>query len=145
MRQINVYLLAAFVRLSDDATIGAEQKVALALSGWLLGTNSVVENFAVAASLWPVRKLAREYLTTADAIRRDAILSELGELEGADPKYLAPLLSQMLPPEQPLLVGYTGKEPIRLSFKLPRSAAMGGGEDEVELVVQLPPQYDPYR
>ncbi|MFN9343458.1 MAG: hypothetical protein ACK6DB_12845, partial [Planctomycetota bacterium] len=145
LRPSNVDRLAAFVRLSDDATIGAEQKVALALSGWLLGTNSVVENFAVAASLWPVRKLAREYLTTADAIRRDAILSELGELEGADPKYLAPLLSQMLPPEQPLLVGYTGKEPIRLSFKLPRSAAMGGGEDEVELVVQLPPQYDPYR
>jgi predicted esterase len=145
LRPSNVDRLAAFVRLSDDTTMGAEQKVALALSGWLLGSNSVVENFAVAASLWPTRKLAREYLTTADAIRRDAILGELGELEGADPKYLAPLLSQMLPPEQPLLVGYTGKEPIRLSFKLPRSAAMGGGEDEVELVVQLPPQYDPYR
>lgn len=145
LRPSNVDRLAAFVRLSDDATMGAEQKTALALSGWLLGSNSVVENFAVAASLWPVRRLAREFLTTADAARREAILSELGELEGSDPKYLAPLLSQMLPPEQPLLVGYTGKDPIRLSFKLPIPAAKGGGDEEIELVVHLPPQYDPYR
>jgi pimeloyl-ACP methyl ester carboxylesterase len=145
LRPSNVDRLASFVRLSEDETMAVEQKVSLALSGWLLGSNNVLDNFAVSASLWPTRALVREYLSTADAVRRETILGQLNELEGADPKYIAAMLSQMLPVTSPPLGGYTGKEPISLSFTIPIPVGKGGGEERIELMVQLPPQYDPYR
>ena len=47
--------LADYLRLADDKSLPDEQKVALAVSGWLLGSGSGTENLAVAASLWQVR------------------------------------------------------------------------------------------
>src|SRR5207253_52787 len=59
-RDLNVNTLDRmddFNRLADDEKLTADQKVALALSGWLLGSGSGTENTAVAMSLGRVRDL----------------------------------------------------------------------------------------
>jgi hypothetical protein len=47
--------LADYLRFANDEKMPAEQKVALAISGWLLGNGAGTENLAVAASLVQVR------------------------------------------------------------------------------------------
>src|SRR5262249_6080442 len=43
--------LASFERLADDKKLLPEQKVALAVSGWLVGANQATDNFQTAVSL----------------------------------------------------------------------------------------------
>jgi hypothetical protein len=87
-----------YLRLSNDPALNAEQKVALAISGWLLGGGSGDKNFAVATSLVQVRQLVHEYMATTQKAQRDAILGQLASLEGSSPSYLAKLVAQMKPP-----------------------------------------------
>ena len=47
--------LAAFHRLAGDPTLLAEQKLALAVSGWLIGGNEAVDNIQTALSLAETR------------------------------------------------------------------------------------------
>ena len=54
--------LASFERLADDAALTPEQKVALAISGWLVGANQATDNFQMAVSLAHVRDNVRQYL-----------------------------------------------------------------------------------
>ena len=58
--------LASFERLADDAAMTAEQKVALAISGWLVGANQATDNFQVAVSLAHVRDMVRQLSARAD-------------------------------------------------------------------------------
>lgn len=145
LRPSNADRLASFLRLADDVEMDFEQKLATAISSWLLGSNSAFDNFAVALSLWPTRKGVREYLTTEDLVRRAAILGELEQLEGADPKFIAPMLAQLTPINPPDLSAYTGREPLVLPIRIPGTKADGQAEQVVAVHVQLPPQYDPYR
>ena len=45
--------LASFERLADDAKLSVEQKVALAVSGWLVGANQATDKFQTAISQLP--------------------------------------------------------------------------------------------
>ena len=131
--------LADYVRLADDPELLPEQKVALAVSGWLLGTGQAVENPMIAASLYRVRQAVRRYLTADQRAQREEILAELQALEGSSPAYVARLLDQMKPivetePDPELPTG---------SFVLTVPGQNGG--DEIQYHVQLPPEYDPYR
>ena len=49
--------LASFERLVDDAALTPEQKVALAISGWLVGSNQATDNFQTAVSLAHARDM----------------------------------------------------------------------------------------
>ncbi len=53
--------LAAFHRLADDQTLLPEQRLGLAVSGWLLGGNEAVDNVQVALSLAETRTLVHDY------------------------------------------------------------------------------------
>lgn len=91
--------LADYLRLADDNSLRAEQKLALAVSGWLLGSGQGIENLGTALPLFEVRNLVREYLRTSklDRQRRADLLEQLEQLEGSSPRYLALLLDHMLP------------------------------------------------
>ncbi len=131
--------MADFTRFADDESMTSDQKMALALSGWLLGTGSGTTNLAVATSLFSVRDLVRDYLTTEQAHRRDEILQELQTLEGSSPRYLTQLISHMKPP----LVTTPDDSQLPGAFQL----SVDGLSEQPEIAydVQLPPEYDPYR
>ena len=80
--------MSDYSRLKDAESIAIEDRVALAVTGWLLGSGSGVQNLSIAASLVEVRDLVAEYLSGVDAARREAILTKLKDLEGHFPNTL---------------------------------------------------------
>ncbi|HMP80540.1 MAG TPA: hypothetical protein PKD54_13885, partial [Pirellulaceae bacterium] len=137
--------LALFRRLVSDETLSLQQRLALGLSGWLLGAQEAIDNLATAESLWPVRQLVREYLGSATAARREEILKELEQYEGGTPRYLVPLIRQMGPIRPAELTEYDGSEPLRLQFQIPGTPFTGNQAQTIEYWVHLPPEYDPRR
>ncbi len=138
----NIDRLADYLRLADDERLSVDQKLSLAVTGWLLGSGASRRNLAEALSLLKVRDEVAHYLrTTRDEVAdREAILSRLEKEEGSAPELLAPLIAHLLPP-LPTEVPEESKIPGMLSIEVDR------GEDRPALryLVQLPPEYDPYR
>ena len=131
--------LASFERLADAKELTAEQKVALAISGWLVGANDATDDFQLAVSLAQVRDVVRQYLSEPLAAERTAILGELLDLAGATVPRVAQLLKLMKPP-----------------LDVPDDARRGSGfyeftihglpgENDARYYLQLPPEYDPLR
>jgi predicted esterase len=119
--------------------LSAEQKAALAISGWLLGANGASENLAVAVSLVQVRSAVRAYLREPLAHKRVELLDSMRSLEGATVEKVARLLRWMAPPwdiDKISAHGYGFYEMI----------APGRSEaGNFRYLVQLPPEYDPSR
>jgi predicted esterase len=148
--------LADFNRLADDTDLGVDSRLALAISGWLMGQGEVTENLAVAISLFDVRNEVRNYLQSTNAVQRMEILTRMQELEGSTPANVAKLLAAMKPtlgtvtndpPAEPTDGAQPNKneedqqqDPLHHVFEL-------AGPDGAPFVfhVQLPPDYDPYR
>ena len=59
-----------------------EQKVALAISGWLVGANQATDNFQVAVSLAHVRDMVLQLSARAAAAKRVPMAAELRDMEG---------------------------------------------------------------
>ena len=146
LNRFNEPRLAAYMRLADDASMPDQQKIALAISGWLLGSNNAIENLAVVQSMFTVRDLVREYLatnTTAD--RRLAIVAELGKYEAGAANYVDQMIQQMKPVDPPTEIdNYVGKDPIQFTVELPGTKA-NPDPMTFQCLAHLPPQYDPYR
>ncbi len=98
--ELNIHTLdrmADYLRLADDPAMPAEQKLSLAISGWLLGSGSGIDNLAVARSLYEVRNLVRQYLRSDRKPERDAALAQLTSVEGGTPANIAKLIAHMKP------------------------------------------------
>ena len=137
----NVGRMSDFLRLADDQKLKADEKLALAISGWLLGKGEAELNLAVTSSLIDVRELTREYLRAMGEekrhLRKD-LLARISEREGGTPRYLAQLLRNMLPPHDlPETTDIPGFFDV--------SVAGNPEAFPVRYRVQLPPEYDPYR
>lgn len=132
--------LADYARLADDDKLSIGQKLALAVSGWLLGSGQGLENLAVATSLHAVRDEVRTYLRSQVQPERDAALERLASMEGAQPASVARLLAHMKPP---LDVPQTAAGDVPGLFQMQATGLPG--EPAITYHVQLPPQYDPYR
>ncbi len=131
--------MADFQRLRFDDDLPNENKVALALAGWMLGTGVGLDNFATVKSLLRVRGMVREYLNDAPEPRRQQILSQLHSEEGATPPLLDQLLENMKPP-QPLPSADSAEVPGLLALAVTTDAG-----ETVDYLAQLPPEYDPNR
>ncbi|MEM9657418.1 MAG: PLP-dependent transferase, partial [Planctomycetota bacterium] len=131
--------LAPFVQLLDDATLSAEAKTALAISGWLLGAEAADERLPVAISLVRVRDGVRNYLREPGALERAGLLTQLRSLEGASVEKVAEMIARMKPVwHDPQLVA--------AEFGSHELMAPGSTEDgDFRYLVQLPAEYDPYR
>ena len=142
--QSNFIRLDSFERLSQDVTQTDQQLVALAISGWILGSNNAIDNWAIAQSLLEVRDLVREYLSTQQSGRRDEILKELEKFESSDPSYIASLMAQMKPLKHDLIGEYDGREPIEFNVTVDGTKAEPAPKS-YRCLVHLPTEYDPYR
>lgn len=138
--------LSDYSRLRNSDTVTLDERVALAVAGWLMGPGSGEQNLIVATSLIQVRDLVAEYLGPADLARRPQIIEELRAIEGSQIDYVARLLPQLLPvkpwpeaSEDPQVPGF---------FRIGNLAGANESRpvvDEPDYLVQLPPEYDPLR
>lgn len=135
----NVHRLADYLRLADDDKLEADQKVALAVSGWLLGSGEGIDNLPESLSLVEVRKAVRKYLVADSDIERQDILRRLQELEGGTPSNVAKIIATMKPPVETQLP--QEGVPGLLELAIPGI----GDEPEFKYYIQLPPEYDPSR
>jgi predicted esterase/tetratricopeptide (TPR) repeat protein len=141
-QQLNVNTLsrmAAYLRLASDDDLSVESKLALAVSGWLMGEEGSTENLAVAASLFEVRNEVQKFLASDDLVERQQVLIQLKSLEGSSVENITLLLAAMKPVRAP-------PEPDEKLAGFFRVATPGlQGREDIEYLVQLPPDYDPYR
>ncbi|MCA9190269.1 MAG: hypothetical protein KDB03_00850 [Planctomycetales bacterium] len=131
--------LADFQILRRDDSLPLENKVAYAVGGWLLGPGAGIDNLAVAKSLILVRDLAREYLNEDNPASRQDLLNRLRQQEGAQPEFLDRLLENMRPPKSP--PSPREGDPDGLS----RCQVTYAKGEQLDYVVQVPPEYDPNR
>ncbi len=119
-----------------------ERALATAISNWLLGSGNSVNSLPVATSLVEARDLITEYLSTADATRREEIITKLQSIEAGTTDYIAKIAKQMRPPlsldEATANPEVPGRYEVRVAV-----AALNGMENQY--VIQLPPEYDPNR
>lgn len=141
-KELNIHSLgrmAAFRQFLADASLSDQEKLSLAVSGWLVGADDALRKLPVALSLFNVRNLVRKYLAEPAKIKREEILAELAGEEGATPELVAKLLRYMLPPVEasPPKEGPPGFYELSVNG-LP-------GEGAITYYVQVPPEYDPHR
>jgi len=139
INEVTVGRLTSFERLASDASMTPEQKVALAMSGWIVGTAKATENFQSAISLAEVREHVRQYLRDPIAANRQRAAAELNDIEGASVANLAQILKLMKPPLDAVQAIQRGPRSFELAF--PGLA----GQPDTKYLIQLPPEYDPLR
>jgi pimeloyl-ACP methyl ester carboxylesterase/tetratricopeptide (TPR) repeat protein len=131
--------MASFLQAAEDRQTPDEEKMALAISGWLLGANAATPKLSTAISAYKVRDLIRKYLNESAAPDRDRTLDYIKLESAGDPATVAELLAHMKPP-----VGPTEPESDRYgAFRLEVPGL--SNEPPVVYRVQLPPEYNPYR
>ncbi|MCA9234198.1 MAG: hypothetical protein KDA44_01920 [Planctomycetales bacterium] len=136
----NVGRLVPFVQLLDDPELSAEEKTALAITGWMLGPEEAETNLTRAVELVKVRDAVLRYLREQQANGRQAILDSLGSYDAATVDRLAKLIATMIPPwHDPKYVDPKNAGDFVIG-------APGLTEDgDFRYHVQLPPEYDPTR
>ncbi len=146
LSSLNSARLDAFVLRSNDATMSNEQKVSLAISGWLTGSNVATENIGITDGMFAVRELIREYLTLATTKdRRSQILKEISGYEASSPKFIDAIIKQMKPISPPKdFEKYTAETPIEFEIKIKGTPA-SPEEQTYRCLAHVPPEYDPYR
>jgi len=116
--------LAAFYNLAMDGALEPDEKLALAVSGWVLGSTNAVRELDTAMRLWNARFLIRQYLRTDSPREREELLATLQQMEDVGVAQIAKMIPQLPPPlESPSIQGGTavsfeftpavGEPPIR--------------------------------
>lgn len=143
-------------RRRSDATLKPDQLAALAFSGWIFGPTAGKDSASVVAAGIKARRLVTEYL--AKPVRDDQILQDLAKLESGTPELVSKILANMPPPKPTLdtdAVMVMGepkdssqppaqtKIPGRFAIDVPLGGDMLGRTSRY--MVQLPPEYNPFR
>ncbi len=131
--------LTAFRQLKDDRSLQPEDRVSLAVSGWLLGPKDATPKLNTTLSLIRTRELIRQYMTASDKLSRARIVGEFPAYEGGALNYVAKLLAQMKPPVE------TAEPPGNSTHCYELEVPAAGSSPAVRYLVALPPEYDPHR
>lgn len=150
--------LVAFQQFAEETNLPPGERLALAFSGWLAGSDYATRNLPTAVSLYDARNLMREYLNEPIHVNRTALLEKLRKQEGFTPEFTARLLAMMKPPTdtpapQPPEAPPPPKEgkpaenapPPFVPGLYRLTVDVANDEPPVEYVLQLPPEYDPHR
>lgn len=141
-RELNANTLgrfAAFEQAELDQSLDDIQRLAVGLSGWIVGNVGADNRLELAVSLWHVRQLTRRYLLETRPPQRRELWEQIRSEEAASPRQISLILQTMKPPKSP-----------------PRSARETPSQYELTVpsfqtgktfsyCVQLPPEYDPNR
>jgi hypothetical protein len=110
----------------------AEQLLAFALTGWLLGSEAAESRIETAWDLWQARELVLKYQRTDDPAARRQLLAAQSARGKLGPDMVARIIRNMPPPDS---YAKPGTEPIALA------ARPAGGGKGCAYQVQLPPEY----
>jgi dienelactone hydrolase len=130
--------LAAYLNFRNDANTPPANKLALAVSGWLLTSNRALTNPKSALSLFKTRNLIREYLLSKTTVEREQIYKYISEEEANTPELIASLIKGMKPAwPLPELAANTDTYTIKVP----------GQPNQADYTYDLIPplEYDPYR
>lgn len=96
----SVQRLDAYFKLASDAQLKPEEKLALAISGWVVGSTNAIADLNQALQLWQARSMLLDYLRAApeSGDERKAILARLEALQGVSPERIAQILPLLPPP-----------------------------------------------
>ena len=130
---------AAFKQAENDGSLNDSQKLALALSGWLVGNVATDDRLEFATSMYRVRRLVRRYLLEDEPTRRAQLWDEIRAEEASNPQQIARILAVMKPPKSP--PRSTRDKPFFYEITVPSFQA----GKTFSYLVQLPPEYDPNR
>ena len=139
LRDSNVVRLAGFYQFRDDASLTINQKLAFAVSGWLLGEADMAGNLQVSLAHVRTRELVREYLAAVLPHEREALLEQIRGQEGASVEAVAAIVEHLVP-EWGRVLSEIKETEIPGCFEVVLE-----GERPMKYWVQLPPEYDPYR
>jgi predicted esterase len=131
--------MAAFRLAMSDKAMAPTEKLSLAATGWLLGSDAASAKLTMALSAFHVRDLIRRYLVEPAQANREGIFAQFTSEEAATPHIVALLLANMKPP---LDAKPVANKPGYFELEV---AGVDTKEPPVRYFVQLPPEYDPYR
>ena len=128
----------AFELLSQDNDVPPESRIALAVTGWILGGENAIDEFQTALGLFDARFLVQDFLRSeeGESEERFAILEQLRGLEGYSAGNIAQLIRN-LPTEN--LFRIQGPPQVPLQFQI---SALHAG---TRCVAQVPQEYSPNR
>ena len=128
--------LDAFLKSEGDAQLTADQHLALAYSGWVVGAANAVTDLDQAIRFWDARFAMLEYARADNPQACEQHYQQLRQVEGVGPKIVMQLASQ-LPPSLDAS-GVVPGEPHRVVV------TPEGRIPEVAYSVLLPPEYSPH-
>lgn len=132
--------LRPFLQQAEDPTRTAEEKLALAYSGWVMGDSAAVDSLPLAVNLWRAQFEVLRYLRATTDVQRTQILADLLSIEGMGPEAVLGLVPQL-----PAFVETEAIRPgVATEIVADRTTA-GVPEDapEVKYHVLLPTEYSP--
>jgi predicted esterase/tetratricopeptide (TPR) repeat protein len=132
--------MASFVQNLNDPQISPENKLALAISGWLVGADKSMPRLTTALSTYKIRQMVTSYLSEPVKRKRAGVISALQSEEGNSPKLVAQLLAMMKPPLE-LPDPVEESKPGYYKLEAPGAASQPG----TTYYLQVPPEYDPHR
>jgi predicted esterase len=126
--------LQAFFTLMDDATLKPAEKLALAYSGWAVGSASAVTDLNFAVRLWQAQHAILEYLRADNPQDRKEHLAQIAGLDGVSPEMVLKLI-RCLPPVI---------DTIDMRPTVPAMLQVAGrdGEARPSYAALAPPEYD---
>lgn len=138
--------LEPFLQVESDGTIPADDKLALAYSGWLLGPEHAVDDLFLTLRLATARALLIEALRSSDRVDLDDAIAALKRVEGAGVDRAAQLLRQLAPWRDASDVAPGAASRIKLTPEsMAPAAAHMAAQSGVEYCVVLPAEYSPQR
>jgi predicted esterase len=132
--------MAAFLLNQNDPKLKPEEKLSLAVSGWLLGSDDATTDLPSTLSAWRLRGMVQNYLRQPLKVKRDQQLQSILSETAAKPELLAALAAHMTPP-------YPMPPPIDEDIPGFAKLEIGAipGQADATYYVQLPPEYNPLR
>ncbi|QDU81123.1 hypothetical protein Pla110_28600 [Polystyrenella longa] len=134
LSQASLPRLNSFFELEKDATLTAEERLALAYSGWILGAEAAVDDLQLTLNLWQARFLVYDFLRSRE---HDAqLVNQIKSIESLNAERLTALL-QNLPPV-PSDTPITGGTQVDLTLR-------DHQDNEMKYSVLPPLEYSPFR
>lgn len=133
--------MSAFERVLDVAGESPQDRLALGVTAWLMGSRNASSKIMLAVSAMEVRGIMEDYMRAESAIAREAVFQKFHSQEAANVNAMSAILSHMKPPVKVKEEEWLNE---RHDFCKIQTAATAT-EKPVTYWVQLPPEYDPHR
>ena len=126
--------LQAFFNLMDDTTLKPSEKLALAYSGWVVGSASAVTDLGLAVRMWQAQHAILDYLRAENPQDRKERLAQIAGLDGVSPDVVLKLI-RCLPPVI---------DTVEMRPTVPATLQVAGRDSETRpsYGALVPPEYD---